>query len=239
MKTFSQVVLPRIVDLLRVRRIASVCTQVLTSDVGLCQVRVTACPQTRSTRLDPGFFSMGVLGMVTPTSISSQTRTSHGKRTKPLLRRRWSCADSNPRRTKRCFAQDTWVCFWYGVDTDGHRQRLGALVCCKSSHQRTQLRQFCLSRRCEESTDEHIGRLWWRLQTGQAIQVDGYTGRYASQVHLARLWGKASWGPITAAIPLPAYILPHGRTPWNSVIVYTTNDSQRLSEPARKKVVQW
>ena len=25
------------------------------------------------------------------------------------------------------------------------------------------------------------------------------------QVHLARLWGKASWGPVTVAIPLPAH----------------------------------
>ena len=134
-------------------------------DMGLYRAWVTACPPPQKKRFPLVWaeaFSLWVSRERRPsTSISSQTRTSHGKRmrerTKPLPR--WSCTGSNPRRTKRCFAQDTCVCFWLGerpssralgiAIRDGYRWSPVSLVCCKSSHQRSQSR--CLWRRVRKA----------------------------------------------------------------------------------------
>ena len=139
--------------------------------IGLYRACITACPLPKSVRLVwAQAFSLRESWEWWPaTSISSQTRTSHGKRmqerTKPLLR--WSCAGNHPRRTKPCFTQDTWVCFitrtrnshqgWMDGYRRPWRQRgtWVGLLPIKSPKKPIKMFLVCP---CEESTDEHRGK---------------------------------------------------------------------------------
>ena len=126
------------------------------------------------------------------TSISSETRTSHGK-TRAHKQRELSIQEA-PR--SRCFAQDTSRA--RGSIRDGYRRPLP-----KKSPKKP-INRMCP---CEESTDERIEG----QSLGQGrLMVQGILPGESCDVKST--WSSlTSWGPVTEARPLPV----HGNTPWN------------------------
>ena len=215
-------------------------------DMGLCR----AClPQTQRVRHVRG---------TQPLPFLPQTRTSHGKRmrerTKPGMKLRRQPSKKNQ---SRCFAQDTCLDRPLprarGLITDGYRWQRARLLQIKSPKKPIKIFVGCVLVR-KAQTNTEASRDFKQVKAD--CDGDGPRNTWEGmrwQVHLARLWGKASCGPVTVAIPLP----------WTQEVViandsldplwwyYTANDSQtkppqrtgtvieRKSTPGHQDLAAW